>query len=144
MSRKNKSSDIEIINIDSKDYEIIESTNNINSVGKEVVVKLGVEAGKAFIPVALEAIKKKLEHDQETQKLSRDDKRYILNQRAEKLISRIENEEDKLDYDQDRINRWNLELEKIMNKQEMMNNKSEGFTKGVLSTAKEFISSKLK
>jgi len=74
----------------------------------------------------------------------RDDKRKILNKRAETLISQIEKEEVKDDYNQERINRWCTELEDIMKKQDIMDAKSEGFTKGTLFTAKEFINSKLK
>lgn len=89
MSKKSASSNGNIINADSQKYEIYEP--NSNSLGRAVVAKLGFETGRVFIPIALEAIKKKLEVDQESQKLLRDDKREILNKRAENLISRIEN-----------------------------------------------------
>jgi hypothetical protein len=144
MTNKVKPSKVDVIKVDSKDIEVLGRKENLNSVGKEIAVTMAVEAGKAFIPIALEAIKKKIELDQETQKLIRDDKRKILNKRAETLILQIENEEGKEDYDQERINRWCKELEDIMKKQDVMNAKSESFTKGMLFTAKEFLSSKLK
>ncbi|MBW3112494.1 hypothetical protein KYJ26_11670 [Bacillus sp. MCCB 382] len=144
MTNKVKPSKVDVIKVDSKDIEVLGRKENLNSVGKEIAVTMAVEAGKAFIPIALEAIKKKIELDQETQKLIRDDKRKILNKRAETLILQIENEEGKEDYNQERINRWCKELEDIMKKQDVMNAKSESFTKGMLFTAKEFLSSKLK
>ncbi|WP_096156221.1 hypothetical protein [Bacillus sp. FJAT-45066] len=144
MTNKVTPSNLDVIKVDSKDIEILGTKGSLNSVGKEIAVTIAVEAGRAFIPIALEAIKKKIELDQETQKLVRDDKRKILNKRAETLISQIENEEAKDDYNQERINRWCTELEDIMKKQDIMDAKSEGFTKGMLFTAKEFINSKLK
>ncbi|WP_282137366.1 hypothetical protein [Rossellomorea aquimaris] len=144
MTNKVKPSKVDVIKVDSKDIEVLGTKESLNSVGKEIAVTMVVEAGKAFVPIALEAIKKKIELDQETQKLVRDDKRKILNKRAETLILQIEKEEGKEDYNQERINRWCKELEDIMKKQDIMNAKSESFTKGMLFTAKEFLSSKLK
>ncbi|MGE6755536.1 hypothetical protein ACQKFO_19145 [Rossellomorea sp. NPDC071047] len=144
MTNKAKPSKVDVIKVDSKDIEVLGTKESFNSVGKEIAVTMAVEAGKAFIPIALEAIKKKIELDQETQKLVRDDKRKILNKRAETLILQIEQEEGKEDYNQERINRWCKELENIMKKQDIMDAKSESFTKGMLFTAKEFLSSKLK
>lgn len=144
MNNKFTPSKEDIVKVDSKDIEVLKTKGSINSVGKEIGVTIVVEAGKAFIPIVLEAIKKKIELDQETQKLVRDDKRKILNKRAETLIIQIEKEEAKADYNQERINRWCEELEEIMRKQDIMDVKSEGFTKGMLFTVKELINSKLK
>lgn len=144
MNNKFTTSKVDVVKVDSKDIEVLGTKGSLNSVGKEIAVTIAVEAGKAFIPIALEAIKKKIELDQETQKLVRDDKRKILNKRAETLIIQIEKEEAKADYNQERINRWCEELEEIMRKQDIMDAKSEGFTKGMLFTVKEFINSKLK
>ncbi|ELK46191.1 hypothetical protein [Halobacillus sp. BAB-2008] len=102
MNSKFTPSKVDGIKVDSKDIEVLGTRSSLSSVGKEIAV----EAGKAFIPIALEAIKKKIELDQETQKLVRDDKRKILNKRAETLILQIEKEESKADYNQERINRW--------------------------------------
>ena len=144
MNNKFTPSKVDVVKVDSKDIEVLGTKGSLNSVGKEIAVTIAVEAGKVFIPIALEAIKKKIELDQETQKLVRDDKRKILNKRAETLIIQIEKEEAKADYNQERINRWCEELEEIMRKQDIMDAKSEGFTKGMLSTVKELINIKLK
>lgn len=144
MNNKFTSSKVDLVKVDSKDIEVVETKGSLNSVGKEIAVNIAVEAGKAFVPIALEAIKKKLALDQETQKLVRDDKRIILNKRAETLIIQIEKEEAKPDYNQERINRWCEELEEIMRKQDIMDAKSEGFAKGLLTTFKEFINPKRK
>src|SRR5690606_18614382 len=93
---------------------------------------VGLELVKIATPVAVEAFKNKIELDQETQKLVRDDKRKILNKRAETLQSQIEKEEAKEDYSQERINRWTEDLEELINKLDRMDAKSEGFTKGLL------------
>jgi len=142
MNNKFTPSKVDVVKVDN--IEVLKTKGSLNSIGKEIAVNIAVEAGKAFIPIALEAIKKKIELDQETQKLVRDDKRKILNKRAETLIIQIEKEEAKADYNQERINRWCEELEEIMRKQDIMDVKSEGFTKGILFTVKELINSKLK
>jgi len=142
MNNKFTPSKVVVVKVDN--IEVLKTKGSLNSIGKEIAFNIAVEAGKAFIPIALEAIKKKIELDQETQKLVRDDKRKILNKRAETLIIQIEKEEAKADYNQERINRWCEELEEIMRKQDIMDVKSEGFTKGILFTVKELINSKLK
>ncbi|MEC0273885.1 hypothetical protein [Peribacillus frigoritolerans] len=144
MNKKYTPSKVDVVKVDSKDIEVLGTKGSLNSVGKEIAVNIAVEAGKAYIPIALEAIKKKIELDLETQKLVRDDKRNILNRRAETLIIRIEKEEANADYNQERINRWSEDLEEIMRKLDIMDAKSEGFTKGMFFTFKEFINSKLK
>jgi hypothetical protein len=141
MNNKFTPSKVDGVKVDLKDIEVLGTTKSLNSVGKEIAGTIVVEAGKAFIPIALDAIKKKFELDQETQKLVRDDKREILNKRAEMLITLIEKEEAKADYNQERINRWSEELEEIMRKQDVMGVKSEGFTKGMIFTVKELFNS---
>ena len=141
MNNKFTPSKVDGVKVDLKDIEVLGTTKSINSVGKEIAGTIVVEAGKAFIPIALDAIKKKFELDQETQKLVRDDKREILKKRAEMLITLIEKEESKADYNQERINRWSEELEEIMRKQDVMDVKSEGFTKGMIFTVKELFNS---
>lgn len=143
MNNRFTPSKVDVVKVDSKDIEVLGTKGSLNSVGKEIAVTITVEAGKAFIPIALEAFKKKIELDQETQKLVRDDKRKILNKSAETLIIQIEKEEAKTDYNQERINRWREELDEIMRKLDIMDAKSEGFTKGMLFTFKELINSKL-
>lgn len=143
MNNRFTPSKVDVVKVDSKDIEVLGTKGSLNSVGKEIAVTITVEAGKAFIPIALEAFKKKIELDQETQKLVRDDKRKILNKSAETLIIQIEKEETKADYNQERINRWREELDEIMRKLDIMDAKSEGFTKGMLFTFKELINSKL-
>lgn len=115
--------------IDSKDFEVLGTKH----IGKEMASTITLELGKALIPIASDSFKKKIELDQETQKLVRDDKRNILNKNAEMLRLQIEKEEAKADYNQERINRWREEIEKIISKQDIMDAKSEGFFKGMIS-----------
>lgn len=140
MNSKFKSAKVDLVKVDSKDIEIIDSKGSLNSVGREILV----DVGKASIPIALEVINKKIELDQETQKLVRDDKRKILNQSAEMLMIQIANEEAKDDYNQERINRWRKELNEIIKELDIMNAKSEGFLKGMLSNITELINYKRK
>jgi len=144
MDNKSTPSKVDVVKIDSKNIEVLGTKGSLNSVGKDIVGTIVVEGSKALIPITLEGIKKKIELDQETQKLVRDDKRKILNDRAEMLIKRIEKEEDKADYNKERINGWREELEEIMRKLDIMGEKSEGFVKGMLSPFIKFINSKLK
>lgn len=144
MNNKSTPSKADVVKIDSKDIEVLGTKGSLNSVGKEIVVTIVAEGSKALIPIALEGIKEKIKLDQETQKLVRDDKRKILNDRAEMLIKQIEKEEDKADYNQERINRWCEELEEIMRKLDIMSEKSEGFIKGMVFPFIKFINSKLK
>jgi len=96
------------------------------------------ELVKALVPTVSEtvsdAFKKKIELDQETQKLVRDDKRNILNKDAEMLRILIEKEEAKADYNQERINKWREDIEQILGKLDIMNVNSEGFLKGIISS----------
>ena len=142
MTRKDKQSYGEVVNIDSNDVEIFGPKGSINSVRNEVAVAIAIEAVKAVTPIALEAIKKKFELDQETQKLVRDDKRKILNKQAEILQSQIEKEEANENYNQERIDRWSKDLEGLIEKLDDMDAKSGSFTKGMLFTMKELINSK--
>jgi len=144
MNNKSTPSKVDVVKLDSKDIEVLGTKGSLNSVGKDIAVTIVVEGSKALIPITLEGIKKKIELDQETQKLVRDDKRKILNDRAEMLIKRIEKEEDKPDFNQERINGWLEELEEIMRKLDIMGEKSEGFIKGMLSPFIKFINSKFK
>ncbi|WP_281202203.1 hypothetical protein [Cytobacillus kochii] len=144
MNNKSAPSKVDVVKLDSKDIEVLGTKGSLNSVGKDIAVTIVVEGSKALIPITLEGIKKKIELDQETQKLVRDDKRKILNDRAEMLIKRIEKEEDKPDFNQERINGWLEELEEIMRKLDIMGEKSEGFIKGMISPFIKFINSKFK
>lgn len=121
-----------------KEVGIVEKNNTSNSVAKEAVFKVV----KEITPIAIGAFKKKIEIDLETQKLLRDDKRQILNRRSETLMTLIEKMEMDDNYSQERIDKWNIELKEIMEEQDVMSLKSEGFTKGLLLTFKEFINSK--
>ena len=66
MNNKFTPSKVDVVKVDSKDIEVLRTKGSLNSVGKEIAITIAVEAGKAFIPIALEAIKKKIELDQET------------------------------------------------------------------------------
>lgn len=50
-----------------------------NGLAKDIAAEIVIEAGKAYLPLAFEAMKNKIKLDQETQQLLRDDKRKILN-----------------------------------------------------------------
>ncbi|WP_404427041.1 hypothetical protein LG296_13005 [Ureibacillus chungkukjangi] len=144
MNGKSTPSKVDVVKVDSKDIKVLGTKGSSNSVGQESAVNMVVEGVKAFTPIVTEGFKKKIELDQETQRLIRDDKRKILNDRAELLIKRIEKEEEKPDYNKERINGWREELEEIMRKQDIMGEKSEGFLKGTVSPILKFINSKLK
>lgn len=144
MNKKLTPAKVDGVKVDSKDIKVLENQDSLNFVGKEVGATIATQAVQAFIPIALHAVKKKIELDQETQKLVRDDKRNILNKQAEKLIMKIEKEDAKVDYNQERINRWSEEIEEIMRKLDVIEARSEGFTKGMLFNFKEIINSKLK
>lgn len=121
-----------------KEVSIVEKNNTSNSVAKEAAF----EIVKGIAPIAIGVFKKKIEIDLETQKLLRDDKRQILNRRSETLMTLIEKEEMKDNYSQERIDKWIIELREIKEEQDIMSLKSEGFTKGLLLTFKEFMNSK--
>ena len=121
-----------------KEVSIVEKNNTSNSVAKEAAF----EIVKGITPIAIGVFKKKIEIDLETQKLLRDDKRQILNRRSETLMTLIEKEEMKDNYSQERIDKWIIELREIKEEQDIMSLKSEGFTKGLLLTFKEFMNSK--
>lgn len=130
MNNKFTPSKVDVVKkLDSKDFEVLET----KSSGKEIAGTLSVELVKTLLPIASESFKKKIELDQETQKLVRDDKRNILNTNAEMLRIQIEKEEAKADYNQERINRWREEIEVIVRKLDIMDAKSEGFLKGMIS-----------
>lgn len=144
MDKKNTFSDANLIKVDSNDIKFSGTKSGLISLGKNIAIPIAFEASKALIPIALAAIKNKNEYDIETQGLVRDDKRKILNKRADTLLMQIEKEEAKADYNQDRINKWHEELEDIMEEQENMGTKSESFTKALLFTFKDLINSKPK
>src|SRR5690606_30070645 len=119
---------LKIINVDVKDKDIID-TKKTSSFGKTLVM----EAGKAVIPVIVDYMRQRLDSDLEIQKQIRNDKRSQLNQRAESLLTFIDKEEAKENFDQQRINRWCEELEEIWKKQDELDAKSDGFVKVMLN-----------
>lgn len=54
----------------------------------------------------------------------------------------MEKEEEKPDYDQERINNWREELKEIIKEQDAMDAKAEGFTKGILLSVQRLIGSR--
>lgn len=132
MTKKDKQSYGDVINVDSNEVETFGSKGSLSTGRHEIAAAIAFEAVKMAAPMAIEAFKNKIELDQETQKLVRDDKRKILSKRAETLQSQIEKEEAKKDYNQERINRWSKDLEELIEKLDSMDAKSEGFTKGLL------------
>lgn len=125
MSKNSSKESLEIINVNA---EIID-TKKTSSFGKTLVM----EAGKVAIPVIVEYMRQRLASDLEIQKQIRNDKRLQLNQRAESLLTLIDKEEAKENFDQQRIDRWCEELEEIWKKQDELDAKSDGFLKGVLN-----------
>ncbi|MBW8349148.1 hypothetical protein K0H71_06700 [Bacillus sp. IITD106] len=128
MSKNSSKESLKIINVDVKDKDIID-TKKTSSFGKTLVM----EAGKAVIPVIVDYMRQRLDSDLEIQKQIRNDKRSQLNQRAESLLTFIDKEEAKENFDQQRINRWCEELEEIWKKQDELDAKSDGFVKVMLN-----------
>ncbi|MBS4212445.1 hypothetical protein [Neobacillus rhizophilus] len=125
MSKNSSKESLEIINVNA---EIID-TKKTSSFGKTLVI----ETGKAVIPVIADYMRQRLASDLEIQKQIRNDKRLQLNQRAESLLTLIDKEEAKENFDQQRIDRWCEELEEIWKKQDELDAKSDGFLKVVLN-----------
>lgn len=127
---KNSSSK-EIINADVKDMEVID-TKKTSSVGEKIVKETG-KAIMPFIPVIVDYTRQRLTSDLETQKQVREDKRSQLSKRAESLLTLIDKEEAKENFDQRRIDRWCEELEEIWRKLDTLDEKSDGFVKVMLN-----------
>jgi bisphosphoglycerate-dependent phosphoglycerate mutase len=125
MSKNSSKESLEIINVNA---EIID-TQKTSSFGKTLVI----ETGKAVIPVIADYMRQRLASDLEIQKQIRNDKRLQLNQRAESLLTFIDKEEAKENFDQQRIDRWCEELEEIWKKQDELDAKSDGFVKVMLN-----------
>jgi hypothetical protein len=128
MSKNSSKESLEIINVVVKDREIID-TKKTSSFGKILVI----EAGKVVIPVIADYMRQRLASDLEIQKQIRNDKRSQLNQRAKSLLTFIDKEEAKENFDQQRIDRWCEELEEIWKKQDELDAKSDGFVKVMLN-----------
>lgn len=78
-------------------------------------------------------MRQRLASDLETQKQVRNYKSSQLNKRAESLLTFIDKEEAKEDFDQQRIDRWGDELEEIWKKLDDLDAKSDGFVKVILN-----------
>lgn len=126
-----KNSSKEIIDIDVKDMEVMD-TKKTSSVGQTMVKETG-KALLPFIPVIVDYTRQRLTYDLETQKQIRNDKKSQLNKRAESLLTLIDKEEAKENFEQQRIDRWCKELEEIWKKLDELDVKSDGFVKVMLN-----------
>jgi hypothetical protein len=142
MSGKSAPEKIEVIKPNDKDIEVIDSNSTGSSFGKEVLATVMVETAKAGIPILFDHINRKSELETKLQETVLTDQSKILNERACKLIELIGKEEEKEDYNQERIDRWKEELNEVLEKQNALNDKAGGFTKTLFNNFKEFLAPK--
>ncbi|MEH7307949.1 hypothetical protein [Neobacillus drentensis] len=149
MSQNSVSEKVDIIKVDPKDVQIVESnslnsssSNSNGSIGKEIATTFLAETAKAAAPVLIEIIKGKLDDDRDEKKKIRESRREILLKEFNILIQNLEKEEAKEDYNQERIDRWNERIDKIKQELNDTEEKTNGFTKWLLNSFKELVSSK--
>lgn len=131
MSKSSSKESLEIINVDVKDIEVID-TKKTSSIGKTLVMEVG-KAAIPFIPVIADYTRQRLASELENQKRIRNNISSQLHKRAESLLVLIDKEEAKENFDQQRIDRWCKELEEIWKKQDALDAKSDGFLKVILN-----------
>ncbi|MCM3169438.1 hypothetical protein [Peribacillus frigoritolerans] len=141
MSQKSEPAKLDIFKVDTNDCEIVEriSSNNSpnasnGSIGKEFAATAAIEIAKAVVPVAIEMIKGRNDDDRDEKKKIREDRRAILQRDFNNLIKNIEKEEAKEDYNQERIDKWYERIDKIKQELNDMEEKADGFTKGLLKS----------
>ncbi|PLR65539.1 hypothetical protein [Bacillus sp. UMB0893] len=149
MSQKSKPTELDIFKDSTNDGEIIERNSSKNSptfsngsIGKELAATAAIEIAKAAAPVAIEMIKGRIDDDREEKKKIREDRRTILQKEFNNLIKNIEEEEAKEGYNQERIDKWYVRIDKIKQELNDMEEKADGFAKGLLKSIKDFVSSR--
>ncbi|MFJ5713723.1 hypothetical protein [Neobacillus sp. NPDC093127] len=147
MSKNSTPEKVEIVKVDPNDVQLVEkneSSNNSSSglraVGKEIGTTIIKEFAKAAVPATIEMVKGKIDDDREEKKKIFEDRRAILQRDFNVLIQNIEKEEAKENYNQERINNWYERVDKIKQELSEMQEKTDGFAKGLLNSIKEFLS----
>lgn len=149
MSQKFEPVKLDILKVGTNDGKIIERNSSKNSptfsngsIGKELAATGAIEIAKAVAPVAIEIIKGRIDDDREEKKRIREDRRTILQKEFNNLIKNIEEEEAKEGYNQERIDKWYVRIDKIKQELNDMEERADGFAKGLLKSIKEFVSSR--
>lgn len=149
MSQKSEPTKLDIFKVGTNDGEIVKRNSSNNSptasngsIGKELAATAAIEIAKAAAPVAIEMIKGRIDDDREEKKKIREDRRTILQKEFNNLIKNIEEEEAKEGYNQERIDKWYVRIDKIKQELNDMEEKADGFAKGLLKSIKEFVSSR--
>ncbi|MEY8735583.1 hypothetical protein AB9M92_25935 [Peribacillus frigoritolerans] len=142
MSQKSEPAKLDIFKVDTNDGEIVERNSSNNSptasngsIGKE----FAATAAKVAVPVAIEMIKGWIDDDRDEKKKIREDRRAILQRDFNNLMKNIEKEEAKEDYNQERIEKWYERIDKIKQELNDMEEKADGFAKGLLKSIKELV-----
>lgn len=118
----------------------LRGTNVKNSNSEHSLLSNGIAATpvimgalQILLPLIGPSITQKLTNEVSIQNNVREDQRIMLNKRADQLLQLIDLEEKKVDFNQDRINQWKLELDVIMEKQSELDNKNDGFLKFIFN-----------
>ncbi|PFT88164.1 hypothetical protein COK66_26755 [Bacillus cereus] len=140
----------DIFKVDTHEGEIVERNSSTisptasnGSIGKEVAATAVIEIIKEAAPVVIEMIKGRIDDDRDEIKKIREDRRAILQRDFNNLIKNIEKEEAKEDYNQERIDKWYERIDKIKQELNDMEEKTDGFAKGLLKSIKGFVSLRL-
>ncbi|MFJ8457315.1 hypothetical protein [Bacillus paramycoides] len=149
MSQKSELAKSDIFKVDTYDGEIVERNSSTisptasnGSIGKEFAATAVIEIIKEAAPVVIEMIKGRIDDDRDETKKIREDRRAILQRDFNNLIKNIEKEEAKEDYNQERIDKWYERIDKIKQELYDMEEKADGFAKGLLKSIKGFVSSR--
>jgi hypothetical protein len=113
-----------------------------NKCPHQICQALFIDIAKAASTAAIDSIKAKIDDECDGKKKIAEDRRIILNREFNLLIQYIEKEEAKEDYNQERIDGWFKRIDKIKQELNEMEGKADSFTKGLINSFKEFVSSK--
>jgi hypothetical protein len=129
MSQKSEPAKLDIFKVDTNDGEIVERNSSNNSAAALTISIISLAA-----TVVLEMINGRIDDDRDEKKKIREDRRAILKRDFNNLIKNIEKEEAKEDYNQERIEKWYERIEKIKQELNDMEEKADGFIKGLLKS----------
>lgn len=137
----------DVLKVDSKNVELIEknnsnSTSSNGSAGKDIALEVLSEVTKTVGPVIAEGVKKAFEDERAERKAFRQDMRAELKEEHKHYMELIKKEETKENYDQERLERWYARLDKIRQERRDIEEKSHGFTQGLLKIVTGLMSSK--
>lgn len=127
----------DVLNVDSKTVELIEknkfdSTSSNGSVGKDIAFAVLSEVTKTVSPVIAEGVRKAFEDERAERKAFRQDMRVELKEEHKHYMELIKKEEAKENPNQERLDRLYARLDKIRQERKDMEEKSHGFTQGLL------------